>query len=137
MPPAYIPLLLFSLLVLSFPVLTLIVFALIRPGSRGGPAKFQPYECGILPEGRARGRYSARFYIIAMLFVVFDVETIFLFPWAVKFRSWLACGARKAACSDAIGQFPVAFALLSVSVFLGVLLIGYVWLYKKGALDLA
>ncbi|HWY06440.1 MAG TPA: NADH-quinone oxidoreductase subunit A, partial [Candidatus Acidoferrales bacterium] len=62
MPPAYIPLLLFSLLVLSFPVVTLIVFKYIRPGSRGGPAKFQPYKCGILPETSARGRNSARFY---------------------------------------------------------------------------
>jgi NADH-quinone oxidoreductase subunit A len=124
MPPAYVPLLLFSLLVLSFPVMTLIVFKYIRPGSRGGPAKFQPYECGIMPEGSARGRYSARFYIIAMLFVVFDVETIFLFPWAVMFRVWLAAHL-------------AAFALLSMFVFLGILLVGYIWLYKKGALDLA
>ena len=124
MPAAYIPLLLFSLLVLSFPVITLIVFKYIRPGSRGGAAKFQPYECGILPETSARGRYSARFYIIAMLFVIFDVETIFLYPWAVLFRVWLAAHL-------------AAFALLSMFVFLGILLVGYVWLYKKGALDLA
>ncbi|HUL35819.1 MAG TPA: NADH-quinone oxidoreductase subunit A [Candidatus Eisenbacteria bacterium] len=124
MPPAYIPLLIFALLVLSFPVLTLIVFKFIRPGSRGGPAKLQPYECGILPEGSARGRYSARFYIIAMLFVVFDVETIFLFPWAIMFRTWLA------------GHLAL-FALASMFVFLGILLVGYIWLYKKGALDLA
>jgi NADH-quinone oxidoreductase subunit A len=122
MPPAYIPLLLFSLLVLAFPIVTLIVFKYIRPGSRGGPAKFQPPERGILPETSARGRYSDRFYIIAMLFVIFNVETIFLFPWAVLFRGWLA--ARLA-----------AFALLPMFVFLGVLLVGYVWLYKKGALD--
>src|SRR5260221_9015962 len=78
MPPAYIPLLLFSLLVLAFPVVTLIVFKSLRPGSRGGPAKFQPYECGILPETSTRGRYFARFYIIAMLFMILNVETIFL-----------------------------------------------------------
>ena len=124
MPAAYIPLLLFSLLVFSFPVLTLIVFKYIRPGSRGGPAKFQPYECGILPETSARGRYSARFYIIGMLFVIFEVETIFLFPWAILFRSWLA-------------HHLAAFALSSMLVFLGILLVGFVWLYKKGALDLA
>ena len=124
MPVAYIPLFLFSLLVLSFPVVTLMVFKLIRPSSRGGPAKFKPYECGVIPEGSARGRYSARFYIIAMLFVVFDVETIFLFPWAVMFRTWLAAHL-------------AAFALISMFVFLGILLIGYIWLYKKGALDLA
>lgn len=124
MPQAYIPLLIFALLVLSFPVVTLIVFRFIRPGSPGGPAKLQPYECGIIPEGSARGRYSARFYIIAMLFVVFDVETIFLFPWAVMFRSWIAA-------------HQALFALTSMFVFLAILLVGYVWLYKKGALDLA
>jgi NADH-quinone oxidoreductase subunit A len=124
MPAAYIPLLLFSLLVFSFPVVTLIVFKYVRPDSRGGPAKFQPYECGILPETSVRGRYSARFYIIAMLFVVFEVDTIFLFPWAILFRGWLA-------------QHHAGFALLSMFVFLGILLVGYAWLYKKGALDLA
>jgi len=124
MSPAYIPVLLFALLVLSFPVLALLVFQLIRPASKGGPAKLEPYECGVPAEGTARGRYSARFYIIAMLFVVFDVETIFLFPWAILFRGWLAA-------------HMAAFALISMLVFLGILLVGYVWLYKKGALDLA
>jgi len=122
MPPAYIPLLLFSLLVLAFPVVTLIVFKYIRRGSRGGPAKFQPNECGILPETSNRRRDSAPFYIIAMVFVVFNVETIFLFPWAILFRGWLAAHL-------------AAFALLPMFVFLGIVLVGYVWLYKKGALD--
>jgi len=124
MPAAYIPLLFFALLVLSFPIVTLIVFKFILSGSRGGPAKFQPYECGILRETSARGGHAARFYIIAMVFVIFEVGTIFLFPWAILFRGWLA-------------QHHAALALLSMVVFLGVLLVGYVWLYKKGALDLA
>jgi NADH-quinone oxidoreductase subunit A len=124
MSAAYIPVLIFALLVLSFPVLALIAFKFIRPESRGGPAKFQPYECGIPAESNARGRYSARFYIVAMLFVIFDVETLFLFPWAILFRGWVAAHA-------------AAFALASMFVFLGILVIGYVWLYKKGALDWA
>jgi NADH-quinone oxidoreductase subunit A len=124
MPVAYIPVLIFALIVLSFPVLALLVFKLIRPESRGGPAKFEPYECGIPAESNARGRYSARFYVVAMLFVVFDVETIFLFPWAILYRSW-------------IFLHRGAFALISMVVFLGILLIGYIWLYKKGALDWA
>ena len=124
MPAAYIPVLIFALIVLSFPVLALVVFALIRPESRGGPAKFQPYECGIPPESSARGRYSARFYVVAMLFVIFDVETMFLFPWAILYR-------------DFVAQHLGAFALVSMFVFLGILLIGYVWIYKKGALDWA
>jgi NADH-quinone oxidoreductase subunit A len=124
MPVAYIPVLIFALIVLSFPVLALLVFKLIRPESRGGPAKFQPYECGVPPESNARGRYSARFYVVAMLFVIFDVETMFLFPWAILYRSWVAA-------------HEGAFALFSMFVFLGILLVGYIWLYKKGALDWA
>ena len=124
MPVAYIPICIFALIVISFPVLTLLVFKLIRPESRVGAAKFQPYECGIPPESNARGRYSARFYIVAMLFVIFDVETIFLFPWAILYRSWVV--AHRG-----------AFALISMFVFLGILLVGYVWLYKKGAFDWA
>ncbi len=124
MPAEYIPVLIFALLVLSFPVVALLVFKLIRPESRLGDAKFQPYECGIPPESNARGRYSARFYIVAMLFVIFDVETMFLFPWAILYRGWIA-------------QHMAGFALVSMFVFLGILLVGYAWLYKKGALDWA
>lgn len=124
MPAAYMPVLIFALLVLSFPVLALLVFKLIRPESRGGPFKFQPYECGVPPESNARGRYSARFYVVAMLFVIFDVETMFLFPWALLYRSWIMA-------------HMAAFALISMFVFLGILLVGYVWIYKKGALDWA
>lgn len=124
MPAAYIPVLIFALIVLSFPVVALLVFKLIRPESRGGPAKFLPYECGIPPESNARGRYSARYYVVAMLFVIFDVETMFLFPWAILYRGWVAAHAG-------------AFALISMLVFLGILLIGYAWIYKKGALDWA
>ena len=124
MPAAYIPVLLFGLLVMAFPIATLVIFKFIRPGSIGGVAKFQPYECGIPPESRARGRYSARFYVVAMLFVIFDVETVFLIPWAILFRSWVV-------------NHMGSFALVSMFVFLGILMIGYVWLYKKGALDWA
>jgi NADH-quinone oxidoreductase subunit A len=124
MPAAYIPLLFFALLVLSVPIVALIVLKFIRPCAGGGPANFQPYERGMLPENSARGRHSGRFYIIAMVFVIFEVGTIFLFPWAILFRGWLA-------------QHHAALALLSMFVFLGVFLVGYVWLYKKGALDLA
>lgn len=124
MPAAYIPVLIFALIVLSFPILALLIFKLLRPESRGGPAKFLPYECGVPPESNARGRYSARFYVVALLFLIFDVEIIFLFPWAILYRSWLA-------------HHMGVFALVSMFVFLGILLIGYIWIYKKGALDWA
>lgn len=117
MPQGYIPILIFALVALSFPVLALIVMQLVRPDMRAVGEKLNPYECGIPPEGDARGRYSVRFYIIAILFVIFDVETIFLFPWAVQFKM--------------LG----VFGLVEMLVFLGILIVGYVWLYKKGALE--
>ena len=125
MPAAYIPVLIFALLVLSFPVISLIVFKFVRPESRLGDAKFLPYECGIPPESNARGRYSARFYIVAMLFILFDIEVVFMYPWAVVYRELLA------------DQLTRNMILGSMVSFLGILLVGYVWLYKKGALDWA
>jgi len=82
----------------------------------------QAYECGIPAESDARGRYSVRFYIVAMLFVIFDVETMFLIPWAILYRGWVAA-------------HQGLFALVSMMAFLGILLVGYLWLYKKGALE--
>src|SRR2546425_12409525 len=119
MPSAYIPVLISAVLFFAFPAVTLIIMKYTRPDSRAVGAKLKPYECGVPAEGDARGRYSVRFFIIAMLFVIFDVETMFLFPWAIKFKSLGLVG------------------LISMFVFLGILLVGYIWLYKKGALDWA
>jgi NADH-quinone oxidoreductase subunit A len=123
-PGAYLPVLIYAVLVMAFPAVTLVLAKFIRPDSTSYGAKLKPYECGIAPEGHARGRYSVRFYIIAMLFVVFDVETMFLIPWAILYRGRVMAH---------LGLF----ALVSMFVFLGILLIGYVWLYKKGALEWA
>jgi NADH-quinone oxidoreductase subunit A len=122
MPNAYLPVLIYAALVIAFPAVTLIFAKLIRPTSTSTGAKLKPYECGIPPETDARGRYSVRFYIVAMLFVIFDVETMFLIPWAILYRGWVA-------------MHQGLFALVSMFVFLGILLVGYVWLYKKGALE--
>jgi len=117
MPANYIPVLLFAILAAAFPAVTLIVFKFIRPDSTSTGAKLEPYECGIPAENDARGRYSVRFYIIAILFVIFDVETVFLFPWAVQYAK--------------LGLY----GLVAMMVFLGILIVGYVWVYKKGALE--
>ena len=77
------------------------------------------YECGVDPEGDARERYAIRYYLVAILFVIFDVETIFLFPWAIIYNT-----------------LPL-FLLVEMCVFLGILIIGYVWIIKKGAIDWA
>lgn len=124
MPRQYIPIAIFALLAAAFPAVTLVLMTFIRPDSRPVGDKLKPYECGIPPENDARGRYSVRFYIIAILFVIFDVETIFLFPWAVLFSTHLQ-GARLS---------PL-YGLASMFVFLGILIVGYIWLYRKGALE--
>jgi NADH-quinone oxidoreductase subunit A len=114
----YAPVLIFLLVAALFPVVALVIAAILRP-SNPNQVKVEAYECGVPASGEARARYSVRFYIIAVLFVVFDVETIFLFPWAVKYRM--------------LG----AFGFFSMFVFLGILLIGYAYAWKKGALEWA
>jgi len=116
--PRYIPIFLFVGLAFVFPVVTLLVAKLVRP-STGGIAKLSAYECGVDPEGDARERYAIRYYLVAILFVIFDVETIFLFPWAIIYNT-----------------LPL-FLLVEMCVFLGILIIGYVWIIKKGAIDWA
>jgi NADH-quinone oxidoreductase subunit A len=117
MPRQYIPIFIYALLAAAFPAVTLLVFKFIRPDSNSIGAKLEPYECGVPAESDSRGRYSVRFYIVAILYVIFDVETIFLFPWAIRY--------------SALG----AYGLLTMVVFLAILIVGYVWVYKKGALD--
>ncbi|MDA2914471.1 NADH-quinone oxidoreductase subunit A [Acidobacteriia bacterium AH_259_A11_L15] len=117
MPEDYVPLLLFGGLALIFPVVTLWIGRLLRPEAQDIGHRLRPYECGVPPEGDARGRFGVRYYVIAILFVIFDVEVIFLFPWAVQY--------------DVLGLF----GLVEMLIFLGILIIGYFWLYKKGALE--
>ena len=116
MPRNYVPIFIIILFSMAIPVVTLAVAKLVRP-AKVEPAKLMPYECGITPMDSARGRYTVRFYIIAILFVVFDVETVFLFPWAVQY------------------QALHLFGLIEMLVFLGILIVGYIWIWKKGALE--
>src|ERR1700744_726801 len=116
MPQNYVPIFIFALVAFLFAAGTLAIFTLLRPKNPSN-TKLMPYECGITPFDNARGRYTVRFYLVAILFVVFDVETVFLFPWAVQFRAlaW--------------------FGVIEMMVFLGILIVGYVWVWKKGALE--
>jgi NADH-quinone oxidoreductase subunit A len=116
MPQNYVPMFLFVAVVGILIPLTLVLTKLVRPDNPS-KAKLSPYECGIDPVDNARGRYTVRYYIVAILFVVFDVETIFLFPWAVKFK--------------ALG----VYGLVEMLVFLLILVVGYIWIWKKGALE--
>ena len=89
----------------------------VRPAPPPSPEKLLPYECGITPESDSRGRYTVRYYLVAILFVVFDVETVFLYPWAVQY------------------QVLGLFGLVEMLVFLGILIVGYIWIWKRGALE--
>jgi NADH-quinone oxidoreductase subunit A len=124
MPSAYFPIIIFAILAAAFPAVTLLIFKLIRPDSRAVGDKLKPYECGVPAESDARGRYSVRFYIIAILFVIFDVETVFLFPWAVLYST-----------GEEGYQLTPLYGLLCMFVFLGILIIGYIWLFRKRALE--
>ena len=116
MPQNYVPIFVFLLVAFLVAAGTLLIAVVVRPNNPE-KVKAAAYECGIEPEDNARQRYTVRFYIIAILFVVFDVETIFLFPWAAQFKH--------------LG----AYGFMEMLVFLGILVLGYVWVWKKGALE--
>ncbi|MEJ7607297.1 MAG: NADH-quinone oxidoreductase subunit A [Bryobacteraceae bacterium] len=85
MPSGYLPIFAFLVLCIIFPLVALIGAKLIRPATPS-QTKLEAYECGIQAASNSRGRYTVRFYIIAILFVIFDVEAVFLFPWAVRYH---------------------------------------------------
>ena len=112
----WLPVIVLAALGLVFAVASLAASALVRP-SRPSPAKLSPYESGIVPERRTRDRFPVKFYVVAMLFIVFDIETIFLFPWAVTFRQ--------------LGLF----GLVEMAVFIGLVFVAYVYVWKRGGLE--
>lgn len=102
---------------LGLPLVMLALNAVLGP-RKAGLHKLEPYESGITtPHGSARERFSIKFYLVAILFIVFDVEAVFLFPWAVNFRS--------------LGLF----GLIEMFIFIGVLFAGFVYVLRKGALQ--
>jgi NADH-quinone oxidoreductase subunit A len=105
-----------------FAVGTLVLSAWVGR-SRRGPVKDSPFESGIVPTGSARRRFHIRYYLIALLFLLFDVEVVLLFPWAVLF------GPAAAARSPDSGVW-----LVEMFVFVAILLVGYVYAWRKGAL---
>ncbi len=115
---SYIPVLLFVVVAIGFVIVTLMAAKLLRHG--GGNTNADPYECGNEPESLAlEHRFSIRYYLIAVLFVVFDVETVFLYPWAVMF--------------DQLGWF----GFVEMTVFLVILVAGYIYVWRRGALSWA
>ncbi len=115
---SYLPIALFLLVAAAFPGVALLVMRAVRPQIYE-QKKMMPYECGIDPIKDARERFSVRFYIIAMLFLIFDVETVFLLPWAIGF--------------DRLA----VFGLIEMLIFVGILVVGYYYAWRKGVLSWA
>src|SRR5215471_15777322 len=112
----YAPILVFLLVCAGFGILIQLINAVLGPRPKHTVEKELPYECGIMPVQSARRRFSVSFYVTAMLFIIFDVESIFLFPWATIVR-----------------QLKV-FGIVEMAIFIVTLLVGLLYVWRKGAL---
>lgn len=131
MARAYLPVLLLMGFVVVNAVLIIGASHLLTR-RRPSVAKDLPYESGITPLGDARDRFSVKFYLVAMLFIVFDIETVFMIPWGVLYRE-LSCAVPLVAGACPAGQVSF-FGLVEMLVFIGILLVGFVYVWKRGAL---
>lgn len=128
----FLPVLMLLAFVIINAVLILgIAHMTVRP--RPTAVKSQPYESGIAPLGDARDRFSVKFYLVAMLFIVFDIETVFMIPWGVQFRQ-LSCSVGLVADACPSGHLQL-FGLLEMLVFAAILIVGYLYVLRKGALS--
>lgn len=129
---AYFPV----LMLLGFVVMTgllIIGFSALTIRSRPTPVKQQAYESGVPALGDARERFSVRFYLVAILFIIFDIETVFMIPWAVYFKQ-LSCFVPLVNDACPVGNISF-FGLGEMLVFMLILLVGFVYVWKKGALQ--
>ncbi len=113
---AYLPILLLVLVAVGFGLVSLVMSSLIGQ-KKITPVKVAPYESGCEPVGTARERFSIKFYLIAMLFILFDIEAVFLYPWAILYKK--------------LG----VFGLVEMGLFIVILFVGYIYVWKKGALE--
>ncbi len=116
----YLPVLVQVVLGLSIPAIILIASHVFGQRAKGNYIKDKAYECGLPMEGKPHPRFAVKFYVTAMLFILFDIEVVFLVPWALAYREFLAAGI-------AITAAP--------AVFLGVLVLGLPYEFKRGALE--
>src|ERR1700686_2210242 len=116
----YVPLLLHIGVAIGFAVSALLMSVLLGKAGRRTRVKDTAYECGMVPQGETQPRFSVKFYLVAMLFILFDLEIVFMYPWAVVYR-------------ESIAHSSIIF--WSMFSFIGILMVGYVYAVKKGALD--
>ena len=117
----YLPVLILLGVAVAFAAGNLIISKLVGKRAKSNPTKDSPYECGMLAEGEGSSCMSVKFYLVAMLFILFDIEVVFLFPWAVVYKDMLSQNA------------DLIFG--SMISFLGILLVGYIYALKKNAFD--
>ena len=132
MSRAYLPV----LMLLGFVVmngLLIVALSALTVRSRPTPVKQTPYESGIPPLGDARERFSVKFYLVAILFIVFDIETVFMIPWGVYYRQ-LSCSVPLVGGVCPMGEVSF-FGLGEMLVFMAILLVGLAYVWKKGALQ--
>jgi NADH-quinone oxidoreductase subunit A len=120
MPEHYLPVLLQVIIALGFAAAVLVLSVIFGRSAQRNATKDIPYECGMLPIGEGAPRFSVKFYLVAMLFVLFDIEVVLMYPWALQFR-------------DLIRHGPTVLA--SMAGFAGILAIAYIYALKKGALN--
>ena len=120
MTQEYLPVVLQVIVAIGFAVSAFAVSVLLGKTVRRNPVKDTAYECGMIPQGESQPRFSVKFYLVAMLFILFDLEIVFMYPWAVVYKESIAH-------SNAI--------LWSMLSFITILMVGYVYALKKGALD--
>ena len=118
----YLPILLQVIVAVGFASVALLMSILVGRVGRRNPTKDSAYECGMVPQGEAQPRFSVKFYLVAMLFILFDIEIVFLYPWAVVYRDFIAQSGSLAILGSMVG-------------FLTILMIGFLYAIKKGALD--
>ena len=116
----YLPLLLHIGVAIGFAVSALLVSVLLGKTGRRTRVKDTAYECGMVPQGEVQPRFSVKFYLVAMLFILFDLEIVFMYPWAVVYKESI------------VQSKGIFWSMLS---FVSILMIGYVYALKKGALD--
>jgi NADH-quinone oxidoreductase subunit A len=116
----YLPVLLQVIVAMVFAASALLVSVLVGKTGKRTRAKDMAYECGMVPQGEIQPRFSVKFYLVAMLFILFDLEIVFMYPWAVVYKEMIAEGT------------TVFWSMLS---FITILMVGYVYALKKGALD--
>lgn len=117
----FFPVLLQVGIVLGFGAVTLVISILLGKSGKRSAAKDMAYECGMVPQGESQPRFAVKFYLIAMLFILFDIEVVFLYPWAVNFKMM-------------ISKYGSTI-FWSMTGFLGLVTVGYIYAIKKGVLD--